>query len=284
MKTTGTMRRIGSAGLWPAILVVLSAATLGAASPTLEQAYGSMYGLDFKAAEEELRAWQQEHPGDPRGAVSEAASLLFAEFNRLGILEAQFYEKNSFILSHPSLTPDPAIRRRFDEAVQRAEIMAEDKLRKNPEDPDALFAEALAHGLLADYAALIDGQNMTALKLTREASGYAARLLRAEPDYYDAYFATGISQYIVGSLIWPVRWVLRLGGYSGDKEQGIQQMRIVAERGCLLAPFAKLMLAIAYLRNGQPEPARGLLADLQREFPSNPLFERELKRLKGAPD
>jgi len=243
-----------------------------------------MYNLDFERAGAELQAWQQEYPEDPRGAVSEAASLLFAEFNRMGILEAQFYEKNSFVLSHPRLTPDPGVHRRFDEAVERAEAMAEDRLRKNPRDPDALFAEALSHGLLADYAALIEGQNMAALKLTREASDYAAKLLKVAPDYYDAYFATGISQYIVGSLFWPVRWVLRLGGYSGDKQEGIKQMRIVAERGCLLAPFAKLMLAIAYLRNNQAGQARELLAELRSEFPSNPLFERELKRLEGAPD
>jgi hypothetical protein len=279
-----TLRHSVTVGARLAPIVFLFATTASAASPALEQAYRLMYRLDFKAARTELQAWQREHPGDPRGAVSEAATLLFSEFHRLGILEAQFYERNSFILSHPRLTPDPAVRRRFDEAVERAEAMAAARLRENPRDTDALFAQALGHGLRADYAALIEGQNMAALKLTREASDLAAKLLKEAPDYYDAYFATGISQYVVGSLFWPVRWVLRLGGYSGDKKEGIKHMQIVAERGCLLAPFAKLMLAIAYLRSGQPADARELLAELQREFPSNPLFERELKRLDGGQD
>ena len=41
------------------------------------------------------RGWQKQHPEDPVGPVSEAAGLLFSEFNRLGVLEAQFYENDA---------------------------------------------------------------------------------------------------------------------------------------------------------------------------------------------
>jgi len=49
---------------------------------------------------------------------------------------------------------------------------------------------------------------MAALSYTRQATKVARTLLEVAPDYADAYLATGISQYIVGSLTPPLRWIL----------------------------------------------------------------------------
>ena len=55
-------------------------------------------------------------------------------------------------------------------------------------------------------------------------------------------------------------------------------------KGHLLAPFARILLAIAYVREKDSSRARELLLGLQREFPDNTLFGRELARLdKNAP-
>jgi hypothetical protein len=100
---------------------------------------------------------------------------------------------------------------------------------------------------------------------------YAKKLLAVEPNYYDAYLATGVSSYIIGNLFAPVRWMLRFAGYSGTTEEGIRHLKITAERGRLLAPFARLLLAIASLRANNPAQARELLKGLSEEFPTNPL-------------
>jgi hypothetical protein len=142
----------------------------------------------------------------------------------------------------------------------------------------------MVHGLRADWAALIDGRSMAALSHTRRAARVARTLLDEAPDYADAYLATGIAEYIVGNLGAPVRWLLRLAGYAGDKAKGIQQLELVAERGRLLGPFARILLAIAYLREHRGEEARQLLIGLNRDFPSNPLFAREIERLDGRGD
>ena len=57
---------------------------------------------------------------------------------------------------------------------------------------------------------------------------------------------------------------------------GIEQLRRAATRGHYLMPFAKMLLALAALREKQPDLARSLLTDLTREFPGQPLFAREL--------
>jgi len=262
--------------LLPVLLTIPSLATAAESLPSLENGYRLMYGLQFDVARQELTQWQQRYPDDPRGPVSQAASLLFAEFDRLGVLEAQFYVKNSTFVSRARPKPDAKLRDSFYEQLDRAETMAKQRLSSDPLNQEALFAMTLVYGLRGDYAALIEKENITALRLTRQASDYAKKLLAVAPDCYDAYLATGISSYIVGNLFAPVRWMLRFAGYTGTTEEGIRQLKITAERGRLLAPFARLLLAIAYLRANDRTQARELLKGLSEEFPSNPLFAREI--------
>jgi hypothetical protein len=120
---------------------------------------------------------------------------------------------------------------------------------------------------------------MAALRYTRQATGYAQRLLTLCPDCYDAYVATGISEYLIGSSSAPVRWILRARGFAGDKRGGIKKLQLAAQHGRYLAPFARILLTIAYLRDKQPQRARVLLADLKAQFPQNMLFAWELERL-----
>jgi hypothetical protein len=72
--------------------------------------------------------------------VSEAAGFLFAEFNRLGVLESQFYANDAAFVGRPKRTPDPALREHFMAAIGRAESLAHARLAKDPHDRDALFA------------------------------------------------------------------------------------------------------------------------------------------------
>jgi hypothetical protein len=100
-----------------------------------------------------------------------------------------------------------------------------------------------------------------------------------DPECYDAYLATGVSQYIIGSMAAPIRWLVRLGGVSGDKQKGIADLQLTAQRGHYLAPFARILLAIAYVREKDKARARELLVSLRAEFPQNPLFTQEIARL-----
>ena len=213
------------------------------------------------------------------GPTCEAAGLLFSEFERLGILEAQFYENDSKFEARKKLSPDPEVRKRFDAAIARAETLAQTRLVKDANDEDALFAMTLTSGLKADYAALIEKRNMASLHLTKEATAWSQRLLAVHPQCYDAHLAAGVSKYIIGSMAAPVRWILRLGGVSGDKQAGISELQLTADKGHYLAPFARILLAIAYVRDKDKPRARQLLASLREEFPGNPLFGREIARL-----
>jgi hypothetical protein len=253
-----------------------------AVTTSLDRGFSGLYNLDFAGAQKDFATWQQLHPDDPVGPVSEAAGLLFSEFNRLGVLEAQFYENDDAFTGRPKLTPDPTLKQHFTAAIVRAETLSHQRLAKDPKDRDALFALTLCAGLQADYAALIEKRNLASLHFTKEASASAQELLTVCHDCYDALLATGFSKYIIGSMAAPVRWILRMGGLPADKQGGIADLQTTAEHGHYLAPFARILLAIAYVREKNAPRAMELLTGLQREFPANTLFPRQIAHLQTA--
>jgi len=264
------------------LLMTVSHAAAELPSAGLDGGFHRLYDLDFTGAQKEFELWEKSNPENPMGPVSEAAGVLFSEFNRLGVLEAQFYEDDSIFAARKKYEADPQQRARFEQQLSRAEDLAKSRLSHDVRDGDALLAMTLANGLRSDFAALIEKRNLASLHFTKEATAWAQQLLAADPSCYDAHLASGVSRYVVGSMVAPVRWVLRLGGVPGDKAGGIAELQTTAAQGHLLAPFARILLAIAYVREKELPQARGLLLALQRDFPDNALFGRELARLDNS--
>jgi hypothetical protein len=280
------MRSLRLAGILLALsggAFAAGATSVTSATARLDRGFLQLYNLNFSGAQQEFASYQREYPNDPVGPVSEGAGYVFAEFHRLGILEAQFFEDDSSFQQKKALTPDPAVRQKFDDALNRAESLARARLGHDSKDRDALFAMTLVAGLRSDYAALIEKRNLASLHYTKEATQWAHQLLAEDPECYDAHVATGISQYIIGSMAAPVRWLLRMGGVPGDKQAGIAELQLTAEKGHYLAPFARILLAIAYVREKDKAHARQILASLQTEFPQNTLFANEIARLDHGP-
>lgn len=250
--------------------------------PPLDHGFQLLYSLDFDGAHNIFAAWEQSHPDDPMGPTADAAGVLFSEFHRLGILEAQFFESDKRFENRPKPNADPTVRDRFDAAIGKAESIAHARLAKNPKDRDALFALTLTNGLQGDYAALIEKRNLASLKYTKDATGWSQQTLAVDPQCYDAYLASGFSKFIIGSLNAPMRWLIRLGGLSGDKQEGIKELQLTAAHGRYLAPFANILLAMAYVHEHDKPHARELLASLRDQFPTNPLFAQEIARLDSG--
>ena len=260
-----------------------SADVVSVARPTaLDRGFADLYNTEFDAAQREFTSWEAVNADNPLGPVCEAAGFLFSEFNRLGILEGQFFTDNKFLEAH-KLSPDPTLRERFNRAIAKAQMLAEARRVKNKQDPDALFSLTLANGLLADYAQLIERRNLASLHYTRLASDWAQQLLAVDPQRYDALLATGFTKYVIGSLSAPFRWILRMGGLPGDKASGIADLKTVSSQGRYLAPFARILLAIAYVRDNDKPRAIELLSALRQQFPGNSLFDREIQRLQPQP-
>jgi hypothetical protein len=251
--------------------------------PELDAGFHLLYELKPEDARSHFGDWQNAHPEDPLGSASEAASYLFEECYRQGVLTSEFFLDDKRFLGKIPLKPDAELRAAFFVADKQAQELAQLRLKTNPDDANALFALTLSVGMQADYASLIDRRQVESLKMVRDADRYARKLLAVTPDAADAYLTLGTANYIIGSLPGLKRFFLGFAGIHGDKKAGIQQLQIAADHGHYMRPFAKIMLALAALREKKPELARIQLNELVAEFPENPLFAGELAKLKVSP-
>lgn len=245
----------------------------------LDRGYVSLYNLDFPDAHAEFGQWMQSHPNDPLGTASDAAAYLFGEFDRLHVIDVELFADQSRFDSRSKLVPDPNVRNAFEQRADQTNRLADAALARDPQDANALYAKTLICGMRSDYALMIDKADVTALSFSKQATALSRQTLAANPTMYDAYLASGVENYML-SLKWaPLRWVLSFTGAGTDRAKGIRLLKLTANQGHYLAPFAKMMLAVAAVRDGKPQQAREILTALSQEFPKNELYIHERDRI-----
>jgi hypothetical protein len=248
----------------------------------LNTGYRQMYNLDFAGAHRTFTQWEQRYPDDPLGPVSQAAAYLFAEFDRLKILEFDLFTENEKFDKRPKLAPDPFVKTSFESELAKSDQIANRELAAKPNDSRALLALVIASGLRGDYTALIEKKNHASLSYMKNSRALAEKLLLVDTTCYDAYLAVGVENYLLSLNAAPIRWMLRLGGAQTDKAEGMEKLRLTAQKGHYFAPYARLLLAVAALRDKDPNTARVLLEGLSREFPQNDLYRKELDRIQSV--
>ena len=268
----------------PLRAVLLAAASIAtvpmpAGATQLDEGYRRMYNLQFGDAHQCFQEWQQLHPDDPMGPVSDAAAYLFSEFDRLKILQSELFVDNRSLFQFRRPSANPLVKKQFEKAINKGQELAQAMLARSPDDANAQFALVLRLGLYSDYLALIEKRYLASFSEMKTGRELAQALLAKRPDYYDAYLAVGVENYMLSLKPAPVRWLLRARGGQTDKQTGIERLRITAEKGRYLMPFARLLLAVAALRDNDRQKARDLLAWLAREFPDNQLYREELAKL-----
>ena len=253
------------------------------AIPELTSGFELLYTQKFPEARVKFNQWESQHPQEPFGEVAVAASYLFEEFYRQGVLTSDFFLNEKKFLNGIDGKPTPELMSKFQGTLVRTRTLANQRLSKNPKDAEALFALTLAAGMESDADMILLKERLEALKLLKVANAYAKTLLQQRPDANDAYVALGSANYIIGCLSGGMRFILTFGGVHGDKKLGMQQLGKSADSGLYLRPFAKIMLALAARREKQDALAQKLLHELSQEFSASPLFEAEYAKAIGRP-
>jgi hypothetical protein len=260
-------------------IAVTAVTAKAGARDLIDQGYNDMYNLAFADAHRCFQKWERSHPSDPLGPVSDAAAYLYSEFDRLKILQSEFFVDDNAFFHRRTGEPDPVAKRDFGAALRRSEGLAEAILKQSPDDKTALFATVLRLGLHADYTALIEKRYFASLNEVKQARGKAEQLLAKYPDCYDGYLAIGFENYVLSLKPAPLRLLLRLNGAQTDKDTGLAKLRLTAKNGRYLKPFAELLLAVAALRDKNQGEAKRLLSHLTAQFPGNQLYRDELRKI-----
>lgn len=251
--------------------------------PELMSGFRLLYIQKFPEARAQFTAWESQHPDEPFGEVAVAASYLFEEFYRQGVLTSDFFLNEKKFLKGIDGQPDAQSMKGFDDAIRSTRKLAAERMAKNPADLEALYALTLAAGMESDADMILKKHNLEALKRLKEANVHAKALLALRPDAQDAYVALGSANYIIGSLNAGFRAMLWFGGVHGDKKLGMGQVAKTVEGGRYLKPFAKIMLALAARREKQNPLAQKLLLELTEEFPESPLYAAEYAKAMRRP-
>lgn len=145
-----------------------------------------------------------------------------------------------------------------------------------PEDnPDAVFFEMSARGLLAEYYA----DRGAYMKAFSEAS-QAYSLLKEGFDYVDEYpeylFAVGLYNYFREAyperhpIYKPLIWFFK----SGNKELGLQQLIRATKETVIIRVEAYVYLSYIFLRyEEKPQLSQQYTTELYQQFPQNPYVQ-----------
>src|SRR3984957_16532409 len=108
--------------------------------PELMDVFRALYEQNFPDARARFTAWSALHPEEAFGQVSLAAGYLFDEFNHHGVLTSEFFTNDEKFLHGIEGEPHSGRMQGFHEAIEKARVLANNRLKAAPGDPNALFA------------------------------------------------------------------------------------------------------------------------------------------------
>jgi hypothetical protein len=109
------------------------------------------------------------------GYSAEAASYLFEEFNKQGVLTSEFFLDDKRLLGGIPGTPDPELGVAFHAAIDHAEKVGQARLNRDQRDVSGLLAMTMSNGMMADYSSLIEKKQLATLHLLTSACGTNAK-------------------------------------------------------------------------------------------------------------
>jgi tetratricopeptide (TPR) repeat protein len=234
--------------------------------------FTDIYNLDYEKARKVFLSLDQEYPQHPAPPLYLSCILWLDELNRRQDLVLTRYMSPLYFVSKTEHAMPPQERDAFFQYLQQSEARSNAILKQKPKDMDARYFLAMANGLRASFAITIDHNLRAAFGSGAKASSSAKQLTQENPNYYDAYLAVGIYEYVVASIPWYLRWIPFIMGLHGGKQDGMQHLSIAAEKGQYIRNEAQIVLMILCARELRYTEALEIAEYLGGIFPRNFLF------------
>lgn len=237
------------------------------------------YNLEFSAARQILDAWLQQHPTDLRALNYLADVVLDQQLLNEGLFSTAAYTNNGEAFRKRTAFLPPGFEDELLAILRKAQTLAEERLKQNSQDEDALYWAGMTHGTRAEFYFTIQRSHLAALHEGLGARKYHLRLHKLDPNYIDALFVLGTADYVAGSLPWYFKAFASLTGFRGSRSRGLAELKRVSEEGHWARAEAKAVLVALYRREKMYPEALTVLQDLARSYPRNFLIPEEMARL-----
>jgi len=252
-----------------------------AAVAQVDPGYQHFYSLEFPEALALFRAEVAANPNSPDAYNHVAQTILYREMFRSGALESELVTGSNPFLRREGLNVSKTDDQEFQDAINRALALADAKIKLNPNDVRALYAQGVSYGLRGNYYFLVRKAYTDALRDATSARKAHARVTDIDPNFTDARLTQGVYDYVLGSLSPAWRMLGFFAGFRGDRERGIETLQQVAKLGKLNRVDAEVLLCAVYRRERRAKEAVPLLSDLIERFPQNFLLRLELVQMYG---
>lgn len=241
--------------------------------------YDHFYNVEYPQA---IAAFQQavtEEPSNPLLHNHLAQAVLFSMMFRAGALETEMVTGGNAFARQPGMEPTPAEHKLFEDSINESIRLSKVALKKDPNDTTALYAQGAAIGFRGTYSYLVRKAWLDALRDTTAARKLHNRVVELEPGNIDALMMQGVHDYVVGSLSGTTRALIAILGFRGDREKGIQTLRLVAEKGTDNKVDAEILLGVFARRERRPQDAVPICISLHQRYPRNWLVLFELSQM-----
>ncbi len=182
------------------------------------------------------------------------------------------YAMNILWETIPDPQPDnfPDIEKHLFQCISKAEQI----LETDEDNPEAVFFQLMAHGLLAQYYHE-QGTTFKAVGEAKRAYNAVIAGFTLKEEYIEFYFSTGLYNYYrekypeLHPVYKPFVWIFR----SGNIAEGLNQLHYASQRTILSKVESAWYLAYIYLRyEAKPTKAYDLLSPLVSRYPRNFYF------------
>lgn len=231
-----------------------------------------MFNLDYEKARQVFTSLGKEYPHHPAPPLYLACIAWLEEMLRRQDLSLNRFIAPAYFSEKTDLVMPVRERTAFFDNLQRCQNLANSILQRSRRDPDARYFLATAYGLRASFAITIDHSLREAFVSGNRAYSSNRELIGEKPGYYDAYMTVGIYEYVAGTLPWYLKWLALAIGARGNKEAGIEHLRIAAEKGEYVKTEAQLVSMVLFVREGRYPEALEIARILSEQFPRNFLF------------
>lgn len=241
-------------------------------APQVREAYQHLYILDYEGAVKRFEQIAAAHPNDAMAAAYLLNAVTMRELYRLDLLDTTFYANDGFLTGKHPVPEDPQARDHIFSLFDKVTGLAEQTLKSNNKDTNALFARGWARSLKAAYMAMVERSFSGALRLASQARSDNEKVLDIDPNYVDAKMVVGIYQYVIGALPFAFKIMVGFAGIHGSKSDGMALLRDAAARGVLTKVESKTVIALFLRREAKYEEAIGVIRGLKSEYPRDFLF------------
>jgi len=152
--------------------------------------------------------------------------------------------------------------------IKLAERKCKKMLEDNPGYAWALYCLGLAHGSRAVYDSRA-GSWWSAVRYGIRSKGAFARCIEADSMFYDAYVGLGSYHYWRSAKTSALNW---LPFVSDQRERGLRELRMAAEKSLFSADFARNSLIWIWIDMRKYEEAESLSVKMQNKYPEGREF------------